>query len=65
MISIYYIILLLIPNSRIFWIDDSYPMVVLESFGWVLNSHLMINVLGHSCNDLTTNLERGCQLTIG
>ena len=55
----------LLPNGIFFWIDDNYPMVVLKSFGWVLNCHLMINVLGHSCNDLTTNLERWCQLTIG
>ena len=65
MISIYCTILLLIPNDIICWIDDNYPMVALKSFGWVLNCHLVINVLGHSCNDLTINLERWYQLTIG
>ena len=65
MISIYYIALLYISNGIIFWIGDNYPVIVLKSFGWVLNCHLMINVLGYSCNVLTTNLGRWCELTIG
>jgi hypothetical protein len=65
MISIYYITLLYISDGIIFWIDDNFPMVVTKSFGWVLNCHLMINVLRYLCNDLTTNLDRWCQLTIG